>query len=258
MIVKTTAVVLRCYPFSNTSRVVSWMTPDLGRIVTLVKGSQRPRSLFLGQYDLFYTCELVLYRRERGLMHIARECAPLKMRPRLRRDWKAASTASYLAGLVSQAIPPEAPHEGVFALLDAALDHLEAAGSGEPFLFWFELRLLEQMGLSPRLRQCAACGAGLTSVPRQTEFAVARGGLLCPDCAGKKGGESRPRVEGDVLGMLAAWQQARSPQGPLNTRCTSRQLVAIETLLGGFLAYHLDVQPTGRRATLDVLARRVA
>ncbi|MBU1692500.1 MAG: DNA repair protein RecO [Verrucomicrobia bacterium] len=257
MIIKTNALVLRFYPFSNTSRVVSWMTPDLGRIVTLVKGSQRPRSLFLGQYDLFYTCELVLYRRERGSMHIARECAPIKVRPRLRRDWKAAATASYLAGLVSQAVPPEAPHEGIFSLLDAALDHLESGGSGSPFLFWFELQLLEQMGLAPRLRRCAACGAALASGPRRTEFAVARGGLLCPDCAGEDR-ENRARVGSDVLGMLAAWQQARAPQGPLNTRCTSRQRAAIETLLGGFLAYHLDVQPAGRRAALDVLARRVA
>ncbi|MBU1910350.1 MAG: DNA repair protein RecO C-terminal domain-containing protein, partial [Verrucomicrobia bacterium] len=116
---------------------------------------------------------------------------------------------------------------------------------------------LEQMGLAPRLRRCAACGAALASGPRRTEFAVARGGLLCPDCAGEDR-ENRARVGSDVLGMLAAWQQARAPQGPLNTRCTSRQRAAIETLLGGFLAYHLDVQPAGRRAALDVLARRVA
>lgn len=260
MILKTTALVLRYYPFSNTSRIVSWLTPDQGRIVTLIKGSQRPRSAFLGQYDLFYTCELVYHRRDRGGLHIARECAPLKTRPRLRRDWKAAATASYISGLTAQATPPEAPQAGQFALLDSALDHLEAGGSGESFLFWFELRLLEQMGVSPRLRQCAACGGDLA--PRRPDFVAARGGLLCPDCAGARAGggppPSRGRVSADVVGMLTAWQQARSPQGPLNTRCAPGQLDAIEALLGGFLAYHLDVQPVGRREALDILARRVA
>lgn len=278
MILKTTALVLRFYPFSNTSRIVSWMTPDQGRLVTMIKGSQRPRSQFLGQYDLFYTCELLFYRRERGGLHIARECAPLKMRPRLRRDWKAAAAASYISGLVSQAVPPEAPHEGVFALLDGALDELESSGAGLPFLFWFELRLLDQLGLSPRLRRCAACGNALASEPHRTAFAVARGGLLCPACTGdsQPGGAApsrrflrdesvppparhpRGRVRADVVSMLAAWQQARSPQGPLSTQCTPQQLSAVETVLGGFLAYHLDFQPIGRRAALDVLARRVA
>ena len=94
MILKTTALALRFYPFSNTSRIVAWLTPDQGRIATMVKGSQRPRSLFLGQYDLFYTCELLYHRRERGGLHIARECSPLKWREGLRRDWRAAAAAS--------------------------------------------------------------------------------------------------------------------------------------------------------------------
>ncbi|HOW96997.1 MAG TPA: DNA repair protein RecO [Kiritimatiellia bacterium] len=256
MILKTTALALRLYPFSNTSRIVSWLTPDQGRIVTMIKGSQRARSLFLGQYDLFYTCELLYHRRERGGLHIARECSPLKWRAGLRHDWKAAATASYLAGLVAQAVPPEAPHESLFRLLDSALDHLEAAGAGEPFVFWFELRLLEALGLSPRLRNCAACGAELASSSRRSDFAAARGGLLCAGCVDKT--SSGPRVGGDVLGMLAGWQQARLPQGPLNTKCSARQIQAIEALLSGFLEYHLDVRPVGRREALDVLARRVA
>lgn len=258
MILKTTALALRFYPFSNTSRIVAWLTPDQGRIATMVKGSQRPRSLFLGQYDLFYTCELLYHRRERGGLHIARECSPLKWREGLRRDWRAAAAASYLCGLVAQAVPPEAPQESLFRLLDSALDHLDSSGAGEPFVFWFELRLLEQLGLSPRLRQCAACGTELALSPRRSEFAAARGGLLCGVCADRPGGGIRPRVGGDVLGMLAGWQQARSPQGPLNTKCSVRQIAAIEVLLGGFLEYHLEFQPVGRREALDVLARRVA
>lgn len=256
MIIKTTAVVLRFYPYSNTSRVVSWMTPDLGRIATLVKGSQRPRSLFLGQYDLFYTCELLFYQRDGGGIHIARECSPLKMRTRFRSDWKAAATASYLAGLVSKASPPEAPHAGLFDLLDDALDFLDAFGTAAPFLFWFELQLLERMGLAPRLRRCAACGRDLPLSERQADFAVARGGLVCPACALERG--EKDRVGPDLLALLGGWQQARSPQGPLRTRVTARQLVAVEALLGEFLAYHLEVQPTGRRAALEVLARRIA
>ncbi len=85
MIARARAIVLRVFPYSNTSRVVSWLTADHGRVATLIKGSQRPKSLFLGQYDLFYTCELLFYRHERDGLHIARECTPLTRRDRLRR-----------------------------------------------------------------------------------------------------------------------------------------------------------------------------
>ena len=60
--------------------MVSWLTPDTGVVSTVVKGAVRPKSAFLGQYDLFYECELVYYVRERGDAHAIREVSPLKMR----------------------------------------------------------------------------------------------------------------------------------------------------------------------------------
>jgi len=73
MILKSPAIVLRFNPFANTSRVVVWLTRDHGKLATLVKGAQRPKSPFLGQFDLFYTCELLFYARaDRQRAHIAR------------------------------------------------------------------------------------------------------------------------------------------------------------------------------------------
>jgi phosphoesterase RecJ-like protein len=57
---KTLGIVLSIRPWSQTSHVVTWLTLN-GVITTLVKGALRPKSAFIGQYDLFYTCELVYY-----------------------------------------------------------------------------------------------------------------------------------------------------------------------------------------------------
>lgn len=253
MIEKTQAIVLRYYPFSNTSRVVSWLTPRAGRIATMVKGSQRPRSPFLGQYDLFYTCELVYYARERTGMHIARECWPLKMRTPLRSDWKATAAASYACDLASRVSPPDAPHPGLFELADAALDHLAAGGGTAPFLFWYELKLMQALGLAPRFRQCLACGKELLPGARQSTFSYARGGILCGACSGKAPEPGAARIAPDILAMLTGWQRAQAPQAALSTQCTPRQLGEIERLLGLFLAYHLDVSPPSRGIALDML-----
>lgn len=257
MIRKTSAIVLRFYPYSNTSRVVSWLTPDEGRVATLVKGSQRPRSSFLGQYDLFYTCELVYYARERTGLHIARECAPLKTRDRLRTDWKAAAAASYLSDLASRVSPPNAPHPEVYDLLDAGLDVLAAGGVNTAFLFWMELRVAGALGLAPRLRRCLECGQELRPGARTSHFSYARGGILCGRC-GPQAAEGAARIPADVLAMLIGWQRAKTPQGALGTHCTARQMSEIERLLGLFLEYHLDTRLPARAIALDVLKRRVA
>ena len=73
MILKDDAIVLRIYPFGNTSRSVVWLTRQHGKIVTLAKGSQRPGSALLGQFDLFYTCEVLFYAREQRQVHILKE-----------------------------------------------------------------------------------------------------------------------------------------------------------------------------------------
>ncbi len=256
MIEKTQAIVLRYYPFSNTSRVVSWLTVEEGRITTMIKGSQRPKSGFLGQYDLFYTCELVYYRRPRSGMHIARECSPIKQRNGLRTDWKACAAASYLADLVSRISPPDAPHAELFSLLDAGLDHLSGGTAGSEFLHWFELKLLERLGLAPRLQHCLACNGALRTGERRSRFSYARGGILCHACS-RTASESLLPIAADTVAIMTAWQRAQNAQAALSTRCTARQLSDIENLLGLFLVYHLDVPLNSRPIALDIMARKV-
>ena len=81
--VKTEATCLRISPWSRTSHVVSWLTPS-GRVATLVKGAVRPKSAFLGQYDLFYRCDLLYYARASGDLHALREVTPRNLRAHLR------------------------------------------------------------------------------------------------------------------------------------------------------------------------------
>ena len=86
-IIKTQGIVLAIRPWSQTSHVVTWLTPDHGPVTTLVKGAVRAKSAFLGQYDLFYRCDLLYYARASGDLHALREVTPRNLRERLRGDW---------------------------------------------------------------------------------------------------------------------------------------------------------------------------
>lgn len=250
-ILKDSALVLRIAPVSNTSRMVQWFTLEYGKIATLIKGAQRPKSSFLGQFDLFYSCELLFYIRERNHIHIARECTPLARRDRFRSDWRAAAAASYCADAVARLSLPNAPQPKLFRLLETTLDEFADAGATEAALYWFELKLLEAHGVQPRLDVCLDCDATLLPATKPPHFAMARGGLVCATCAER--GERGEPIASDALAMLAGWQASANPRAARLTQCSVRQLGAMETLLGRFLQTHAELLPTSRAIALDLL-----
>ncbi len=149
--VKSEAVCLRIVPWSRTSHVVSWLTPS-GKVATVVKGAARPKSAFLGQYDLNYTCEIVYYARARGELHALRECAPLETRDALRGSYRALVLADHFRALAEE-LSPAGPEAGDWlSLLSSALDGL-ASGRDDLLsaMLEFEIAALNLAGLSPEL-----------------------------------------------------------------------------------------------------------
>ena len=267
MILKTQAIVLRMAPFSETSRIVTWFTVDHGRLTTIIKGSQRRKSPFLGQYDLFYTCELLFYLRAHQGVHIVKECSPLKARTALRTHWRASACSSYFAQLVARSAPPYAPHPDLYNLLEAALDAFVETQNIETCLYWFELKVLTAMGLAPQLNECIKCKQPLHDMTGRRRlddisqapaarrpfpvFSFGRGGVYCGACAGSAGKESE-RMAPDVLGLLRFWQQSRAWNSAQSSRCSLRQLRDVERILGLFLQYHLEVSLVSRSLALEV------
>ncbi len=254
MISRTQAIVLRYYPIANTSRVVIWLTMDAGRISTMIKGSLRPKSMFLGQYDQFYTCELLYYTRSTRQLHIARECSPIKWRPELRRNWKASAGASYFADLYFRLSPPGAHHAGLFILLEKTLDDLNVHGVLEPVIFWFELQLLSRLGLAPQLKQCLRCNREIISGLMTALFSNELGGILCASCANISAEQSAV-IPPDVLNMLLSWQSSDSARICRSTRCTAPQLASLDMILRKFIEFHLGISPASRQLALNVLRR---
>ena len=252
---KTEAIAVRSAAWSETSRIVTWITRDFGRLATVLKGAQRPRNAFLGQVDLLYTCEVVFYHSmQHGVTHVARECAPLKMRTAFRTDWRALAAASYLADLVARAALVEAPHGGLYRYLDGALDLLAARPRTGSLLLWLELKLLDQLGLTPRLGHCAGCGRELEPGRTAAHLSPARGGILCAACAALDPA-APPPARPDLLATLQFWQRSDEPGAALNTRLVPRQREELERFLGGFLVHHLDLQLPGRAIAFDLANR---
>ena len=249
LILRTEAIVLRIRPFSRTSHVVTWLSPEHGRVTTVVKGACRPKSAFLGQYDLFTTCELLFYRRDHEGLHAIRECSPLEPRHALRDDWRRVTTASYLCDLVARVAQPGQ----VYHLLSDTLDALCAAPLTAETILRFELALLQQQGMSPRLELCPECH---TPAHPWLRFALGSGRARCAHVApASTAGEPIVTLHRDVVGHLQHLQFGTSPTKAPSPPLSDVPNVSLGSrrFLGIFMRFHLDTPPAPRRLAFELL-----
>ncbi len=244
MILKTEAIALRIRGFSNTSHIVTWLSPEAGRLTTVVKGACRPKSAFLGQYDLFYSCELLYYAREREGLHIARECTPMDPRASFRSDWRAMLCASYACDAMDHVAENSPPGGSLFGLLREVLDRLAKEGADTALLLWFEARLLETLGLSPDLAGCPHCHG---QAGDDLRFAVADGRMVCTRCDASIRGAAILTLSRDAVNALRQAARAAEPQPGLFAAFRATERIVLRRFLGVFMRYHLEI-PFGSRS----------
>jgi len=103
--VRTEAIVLRTFDWSETSLIAWVYTRQRGRLHLLAKGARRPRSAFEGALEPLVRGELVSYQRKGKAgdgLEIAKEFDPLDRHTGLRRDLARLYRGLYVGELLLQ------------------------------------------------------------------------------------------------------------------------------------------------------------
>lgn len=240
MIEKTEAIVLALRPFSRTSLMVTWLTRDFGRIVTPVKGANRPKSLFLGQIDVGYRSELLFYTHDSQGVHNIRETTPLDFREGLRGNWRAAVAAGYVCSLTAQTVETLLDSAGLFDDLDRCLGALASGCDPVDAIVRYEFLLLDRLGLRPNLDYCVDCPA---CDARSCRFAIPDGRLSCPLRGDYNPSHGTIALPPELLHALR-----KAAGGVPASSFGERVALGIRRFLGIFVCHHLDVAPYCRRA----------
>ncbi len=153
MIERATGIILRTRPLTETSLIVNWLTPDLGRVSTVAKGARRPKSPFRGKLDLFYEGDFSFQRSRRSELHALREVSLHATHAALRQEMGWLQQASYGAALIEQATERETPLPAIYELMRGLLAALPQYPPRPQTLFAFELKLLDELGLKPELAE---------------------------------------------------------------------------------------------------------
>jgi DNA repair protein RecO (recombination protein O) len=210
---RTSGLVLRVRPLTETSLIVQWLTRDFGRISTVAKGARRTKSPFRGKLDLFYLAEFSLQRSQRGELHSLREVSVQEFHEPLRQSVKLLQQAAYLVQLLEQSTEKETPLPGFLELMTEALNTLVLGPPRLLNVFAFEMKLLSRLGFKPDLAS-TDLSAGSREILELTE--------------------------------RSKWQTVT------RLELSSAQIREISRFLDRFLSYHLGRVPAGRAQALTI------
>ncbi len=179
--ITTQAIVLRHADYREHDRMLTLLSPSLGRIEALCRGCKRPQSPLLSASEWFTLGEYVLFtgksRMTVSSCHVTETFYPL------RSDYDRLRLATYLLSVAEAAAQPNERAVELFTLLARSLSRLtytdrDARAVAAAFLLHFSAI----SGYKPRLSHCVRCGKRIPDEQIRL-MDVENGGLLCDACA---------------------------------------------------------------------------
>ena len=226
----TDAIVLRHYPYRETSALVTCLTDRFGKLKGLVKGLRdqtRPR--YRSAMEPLTLNRIVFYDTRTSSLHLISQCDLLQHWPQIQTDLERAVAAASCVELVDALVEPEEPQPQMFRLLADTLARLSEGAQTGPVRIHFMLRLLRLSGFHPQLDECTGC-----SHPQADGYWSPRhGGLLCASCL-----HEDPHAQPLGAEWLDAIERCTDADHPVDLPEAQRELM--QRRLDEFLRHRLD------------------
>jgi len=236
---KSPAIVIRQADFSESSRVVTMFTRNLGKVAALAKGAKRLKGPFDAALDLLAVCEVVFIRKSSSGLDILTE-AKLRQRFRPRPgDLGALYAGYYIAELLDALSEEYDPHPLLYDESVAALDRLAEDSPLDLSVLRFELVILREIGQLPAVDECVMCGEPVGSAGRYG-YQVSHGTLTCENCSGEEG--SRINITAGTATVLRKLA-GESPAILRNLATSVSQMREMRAVVNAAIAHILGRRP---------------
>ncbi len=251
---KTEGIVLRSMNLGEADRVLTVLTPRLGKLRVIAKGVRRTRSRIGGALEPFSDVQLVLAVGR--TFDVVTSSSLEDPHLGLRNDLHSTAAAWYVIELADRFCEGSADSHEAFRLLAQALSALDAPPAEvtrEVVARWFELSLLNAMGFRPELARCLECGAQIE--PEGNAYSPVGGGVLCPACSHAAHGARS--ISADALKVLRHLQRS-ALVGVLRLRLAPTVHREIERLMHATVSAVLERELRSRDFFSEVAAREAA
>ena len=176
-LVKTKGIVLSEVNFSESDKMLTILTPDLGKISCVAKGARKMQSKLLASSQVFAFSEMVLYR-SRGENYYINSAELIEPFYAIRNDYDRLDCAMNCVKFTRKYVQENQTSIYMLKLLLNTI-YLLSVGDKDTALVKsvFELKAVCLMGFKPDFKSCTECGNS-----KVYGFSMKKGGLVCFNC----------------------------------------------------------------------------
>jgi len=244
----TDAIVLSRFDYGEADRILTLLTPGLGKIKAIAKGIRRPTSRIGGSLEPL--AELRLQLAKGRTFDVVTQVTMQHAWLGLRDDLEVTATAWYCAELVDRSLEERHAAEPLYLLLRRAYELLDGGMSPGRVARWFEMRLCDELGVRPEVDRCVECDR-LLEPGDAVRWIPLVGGVLCGRHAGPSHGAAG--LSTDALRVLKAYQRM-DVEGLAGLRLPPAVEAEVERVMGEFVRHVMERDTRSRRFLEEVRA----
>lgn len=176
--VKVSGVVISESNMGDYDKMVTLLTPNLGKISCSARGARRSKSLLLAGTQFLCFGEYQLFKG--GDTYKINSCETIEMFYNLRTDLDKLTYASYITKIIADVTTENQNSYNTLKLfLNTLYTISETDKDLDLIVSVFKLRLLKILGFAPNIRECVGC----KEKENITHFSIKDNGFKCKACA---------------------------------------------------------------------------
>ena len=244
---KTQAIVIRTFPLQEFHKIITFYTPDFGKVKAVAYGVKSPKSRLGGSLELLNHGTLLFQHRENRDLQSITDFNLIDGFDGIRSDFTRITYGCYFAELVDSIASEGITSPEIFNLLYTTYQSLVHANDVPLLARGFEIKFLDCAGYGPELSRCVHCGSTVTDAfPAEKEpsinrlgiaFSVRYGGVLCGDCKNRDGAAFTIAPGScELLKMLrqSEWERFN------RIRASTRNHQELKRVLGNFIEHYTE------------------
>ncbi len=241
---QTEAVVLRCRPFADQDKIVTFFSGEKGLLRGVAKGARKFGNRFGSLLEPMTLVTVFFYEKEGREMVTVSGCDLKESFFDIQKNPATAALLAYFAELIEGFCPGRAKEDLVFRLLLSVLRSLKAGGPRALLCRYFEAWILRLGGLLPDVAKCRSCRRRLTE---GGFLSYRKDGVFCSACA-----EYKKDAVGPELGRFLEWAlKAPPPESGNPSPCAEDEIRRLGKTLQSLIVFHLEREPMSLRCLQD-------
>jgi DNA repair protein RecO (recombination protein O) len=177
---KTAGIVIKYFPFMETSRIATILTCGFGKIRCVAKGYHRKKSGFENTFDPITNIKFVFYENIKKDYFLVSQADIIERYENIRQDYEKLLCAYFILETVDRALHPSQGQTEIYHKTIEAISSIEKSDNFFGIVFGHQVKILSLCGFTPKLKNCVKCAVAVTENIR---FSSLGGGVVCRNCS---------------------------------------------------------------------------